>query len=227
MIHDPDAELLQEPTSATVRMRRRARRSYQLVNWVFAGNSVKESVATRMHFHASPEAVWRHLMFYEEVPGPPPFLLRKMLLHPVQTEGDKRRLGGAVRCTYRYGDMVKRVTAVEPPHLLRFEVVEQCLGIEGCVRAVSGSYQIFICGAAADVLLVTDYQAHLHPRSLWRPLEACLVRQLHGHILGGLSDALLSLGSEKGPAIKTQLAPQVARGELACTMSPSYIRRWS
>ena len=49
---------------------------YRLASWLFAHGTVDETVATRFHFDASPEEVWNHIMFYEEVPGRPPFLLR-------------------------------------------------------------------------------------------------------------------------------------------------------
>lgn len=162
---------------------------------LFAGHAVSETAATRVHFRAGPEAVWNRVVFYEEVPGSPPFLLRAFLPRPLGTEGDKTRVGERVRCVYRESELVKRITVVEPARLLQFEVVEQNLGIEGCVLTQGGSYQFFPCGDGTDVALVTDYRAFLHPRHLWRPLEALLVRSLHRHILGAVRAALLPAGS--------------------------------
>jgi hypothetical protein len=88
-----------------------------------------------MHCQASPEAVWKRLMFFEEVPGRPPWVLRLLLPDPVRSEGEKSGIGAVVQCTYAVGDLVKRITAVDPPFHLGFEVVEQRLGIEGCVLA--------------------------------------------------------------------------------------------
>jgi len=163
---------------------------YRLVRSLFARKATEDSVATKVHFHASPEAVWNRLMFFEEVPGRPPFILRLLLPHPVRSEGDKSDVGAAVQCTYKGGDLVKRITAVEPPFRLRFEVVEQRLGIEGCVRALSGSYQICRHGDGADVVLTTSYRAYLRPRLLWRPLEKILAGQLHCHILNEIGTTL-------------------------------------
>ena len=123
----------------TTRLRAYAAR---LLSWLFARKGVNEAVATRISFDCSPEEVWNHIMFYEEVPGRPAFLLRAMLPYPIRTEGDKTRVGATVRCAYRGGDLVKRITAIEPPHLLQFEVIEQRLGIEGCILTLGGSYQI-------------------------------------------------------------------------------------
>jgi hypothetical protein len=162
---------------------------------LFAGNPGSETVATRVHLRAGPEAVWNRVVFYEEVPGTPPFLLRALLPRPLGTDGDKTRVGARIRCVYRESDLIKRITLVEPARLLEFEVVEQNLGIEGCVLTQGGSYQFFPCGDGTDVVLVTEYRAFLHPRHLWRPLEALLVRSLHRHILGAVSAALLPASS--------------------------------
>ena len=144
-------------------------------------------------------------MFYEEVPGRPAFLLRALLPYPVRTEGDKTRVGATVRCAYREGDLAKRITTVEPPHLLQFEVIEQRLGIEGCILTLGGSYQIYAVGDATDVVLITNYRAYLRPRYLWRPLEALLVSQLHVHILRGVRAAVLPRNPAVRPAVAESL----------------------
>jgi hypothetical protein len=130
------------------------------------------------------------------------------LPHPLRTEGDKTRAGATVRCTYQGGDLVKRITAVEPPRVLQFEVIEQSLGIEDCILTVGGSYEIHMCGDATGLVLITNYQAYLRPRYLWRPFEALLVRQLHGHILCGLFAALRQRDPAMCPEVAESLTPQ-------------------
>ena len=214
-----------EAIPTTRRLRKHAAGCYRLVSWLFAREAVSEVVSTRVQFNASPEAVWSHLMLYEEAPGCPPFLLRALLPDPVRTEGDKTRVGATVRCSYRGGNLVKRITTVEAPHVLQFEVIEQRLGIESCILTRGGSYQIQTCGDVTDVVLITNYQAYLHPRSLWRPLEALVVSQLHRHILHGLCAA----GLPRNPAMRSAAdcppPPCVPPGDLACTASHSCSRR--
>jgi len=226
MMSDPNAELgAPEPTPIAPGLRKHAVGCYRLLNWLFARKAVSEAVATRVHFNASPAAIWNHIMFYEEVPGRAPLLLRVLLPRPVRTEGDKTRVGAMVRCAYMGGDLVKRITAVEPPHSLQFEVIDQRLGIESCVLTLGGSYQIHSCGDATDVVLVTNYRAYLHPRYLWRPLEALLVKQLHTHILRGVSGAVVPRNPAIRPAVAESLTPKCALpGDLACTASESCSR---
>lgn len=162
-----------------------------LVSWLFARDGTREVVATRARVAGRPEQIWDRIMFYEDVPGRPAFPLRALLPAPVRTDGDKSRVGATVRCAYTDGALAKRITAAEAPHLLQFDVIEQRLGIEGCLLTRGGSYQIHGGGDASDVVLTTNYQAYLRPRSFWRPLERLLVGQLHSHILRGIGEAAL------------------------------------
>jgi hypothetical protein len=219
-LHDTQAVPVKGP--ATVR----AAGWYRLVSGVFAGAATTEAVATRVHVPATPEAVWHCLVFYEEVSGRPPFLLRTLLPRPVRTEGAKTAVGSLVRCTYHGGELVKRITAVEPLRLLQFEVVEQRLGIEGCVETRGGAYLLSPCDDGTDVVLVTEYRAYLRPRALWRRLESLLVGELHGHVLEGLGFS----GAPDGAAAaatagRSRALPRAGSECLACKISPSPSRR--
>lgn len=181
--------------------------AYRLVSLLFAGNAANEEVATRIDLNASAEAVWNHIMFYEEVAGRSPLILRALLTQPIRTQGDKSRAGTNVRCVYRRGHLIKRITRVEPPNLLQFEVVEQHLGIEGCVLTLGGSYQIHTSAEATEIVLITKYRAYLRPRYLWRPLEAFLATQLHNHILRSLGTAVLARRQAMRPVAAESVAP--------------------
>jgi hypothetical protein len=204
------------------------RETYRLLTLLFAGKPKNEAVATRVHLDAGPETVWNRILLYEEVPARPPLLLRKLLPQPVRTQGAKTTVGALVRCTYSAGEIVKRITAVEPPRLIEFEVMDQRLGIERCARTLGGSYHLSPCRDGTEVELVTNYRAYLLPRSLWRPIETLLVRQLHHHILCGIRAAIPSAVARPAtrPAIAESLEPQCAPpGGLACTISESRSRR--
>ena len=152
-------------------------------------------VSTPVRFQATAQAVWEQMLSYEEVPDRPALLLRALLPNPVRTEGDKTSVGTNVLCTYRSGELVKRILVVEPPHLLRFEVMDQHIGIEDCVTLGGGSYQIRACGEQTEIVLTTNYRGHLRPRSLWRPLERFLGHQFHHHILDGMRAAMPCAGA--------------------------------
>jgi hypothetical protein len=158
----------------------------QLLGRVFSREGHTEVIATSVLFDAGPDDVWRQLLTYEEIPGRPPFPLRTLLPVPIRTEGDKTRVGSAIHCFYRGGNLIKVVTACEPPCLFEFEVTRQNIGIESCVRALCGSYRIRPRGDGSEVVLSTTYRAHLRPRFFWRPLEAFLIHSMHRYILEGM-----------------------------------------
>ena len=192
------------------------------MGWLFPRSLVTEVIATSVHFHASPETVWQQMLLYEDVPVSPPFLLRVFLPQPVRTDGDKTRVGAAVQCTYNGGHLIKRIMVSERPRLVQFDVVEQHLGIEGCVTTVGGSYEFLPRDGQTEVVLTTNYRGHLRPRSFWRPLERILTRQLHHHILNGMRGSLTRTELAARAAIAEHSIPKSADSEeLTCMASPS------
>lgn len=147
-----------------------------------------DAVTTRLELDLPPERVWDALRFYEEIPTRPSALLRLVLPTPRRSEGQKGQPGALIRCTYEGGYLVKRITVADRPRLLRFEVVEQHLGIDSCLSLGGGSYEVREREAGCEVLLTTAYRGHLRPRFLWLPLERALAHAVHRHILGGIVD---------------------------------------
>ena len=177
---------IREAGNSASQARSRAREYLWLVGRLFPPHAGIDAVTTRAGFDAPPDEVWRRMMFYEEVPHRPPLLLRIFLPSPVRTQGDEKRVGSIVECTYSQGGLVKRITDLDHPRLVRFEVLEQHLGVERCVTTVEGAYEIRADGHGSQVALTTNYRGHLRPRWLWRPFERLLAHQLHRHILGGM-----------------------------------------
>jgi hypothetical protein len=157
-----------------------------LLGRLFKPSLAIEVVTTTAMFDAPPGDVWQRMMFYEDVPQRPSLLLRMLLPTPVRTQGSGKEVGTVVACTYSRGGLTKRITVLERPRLVRFEVLEQHLGIERCMTTVEGSYEFRAVGNATQVALTTQYHGHLRPRWLWRPLERLLAHRLHRHILDGM-----------------------------------------
>lgn len=180
----------------------RAMRRLSRVGRLFPRNTTVDSVETVVRFAATPEAVWRGMLFYEEVPRRPTPLLRLFLPLPLRTEGDKTRVGATIACTYENGYLEKRITEAEPARFVRFDVLVQKLGIEDCVSMGEGSYDIRGDADGAEVVLTTRYRGHLRPRWIWRPFERFLAHRLHHHILDGMRDSLEApVASNATPAL--------------------------
>jgi hypothetical protein len=160
------------------------------VGRLFPRNQMDDVVATKAHFDASPDVVWREMIFYEEVPRRPAPLLRLFLPAPVRTRGEKTRVGAVIECTYEGGYLEKVITAAEPARFVRFDVLVQRLGVEDCISMGGGSYEYSAVDDGCDVVLTTGYRGHLRPRWLFRPFERFLAHRLHRHILDGMRTAL-------------------------------------
>ena len=172
-----------------------------LLALLFGGRPASGSVQTKLHITASPETVWKQILFYEEISATPPLLLRALIPRPLHTSGDKTTPGSTILCTYRRGHLLKRITALDPSRLIEFEIIAQKLGIESCVTARSGSYRIRRTARGAEVSLTTNYQSHLHPRPLFRPLERFAIHQLHRHILSGMRKAVAPVSAQALPVL--------------------------
>lgn len=157
-----------------------------VLQWLFGGPARNEMVSTRITIPAVPAQVWSSMQLYEEVTGRPPLILRAFMPRPLCTDGRKDRAGELVRCVYDCGNLIKRIISIEPPYRMVFDVLEQRLGIEGCIVAQRGSYEIDRDPVGSSVILTTQYRAFLHPRWLWRNLERFAAHQLHLHILHGM-----------------------------------------
>lgn len=157
---------------------------------VFPRSTRLETVRTTYRIPASPEDVWKAMMFYEEVPGRPPLLLRSFLPAPIRTRGDKTLRGAMIECEYENGYLEKQITDVTPPSFVSFDVQVQKLGIEDAVTMGDGSYTLRPADGGTDVILATQYRGHLRPRWLWRPFERFLSRRMHRFILDGMRVAV-------------------------------------
>jgi len=148
-------------------------------------------VRTRLHVMATPQEAWDAIMFYEEVDHQPPWLLSLALPKPVRSIGNKRNPGEVVHCVYDRGQLVKRISKVDPQRELAFDVIEQELHFERDVTLMSGSFLITPVNEQnqADGVfleLTTRYQRHLRPTHVWQPIEKLVIHTLHEHVLTGM-----------------------------------------
>jgi hypothetical protein len=145
------------------------------------------SVTTGMTFAASPDEVWKGLLFYEEIGGRPPTHLRLLLPVPIRTEGKVSEVGGEAMCLYEGGHLLKRVTWIEPGHFYEFEIAEQSLSVGGSMRLSGGRYTLReLPDGATEVAVETRYTSTKWPRWFWRPLEKMVCHWFHRYLLGSM-----------------------------------------
>lgn len=184
---DPGEAAAQTPSTPIVLRTPWQRRLINAIGKRFPRNTVRDCVATTMHFPASPQAVWESIRFYEEVPGIAPWLLRFALPAPRRTQGAKQSVGAVILCEYEHASIIKQIRAVRPAEELRFDAIQQSFGIEDALNLGEGSYVLRpTADGGTDVTLSTWYRGHLRPRWLAKACEAWFAHMLHRHILRGM-----------------------------------------
>jgi hypothetical protein len=142
------------------------------------------SVATALTFPGSPEEIWNRVMFYEQIPNPPPLYLRLLLPVPHRAEGRGSEVGDEIRCVYEKGYLVKRLIRIDRSRYCRFDVVEQELALGGGIRLTGGSYALRpLPDGSTRVELETRYVSLRRPAWFWKPIEASVCHAFHRHIL--------------------------------------------
>jgi hypothetical protein len=148
------------------------------------------SVMTCQDFPAAPGAVWKALMFYEEIAGDRPFLLRRFLPTPIGSQGCKSTIGGEVTCEYVGGHLVKRVTHIIRERSYTFEIVQQDLALRG-IKLVGGDYTLRVQSEdCTRVALATHYTSLNRPRWVFARLEAAVCHSFHHYIFSAICSNL-------------------------------------
>jgi hypothetical protein len=165
----------------------------------FPRNLAADSVVTTTRFEKTPEEVWESLLLFEDVPYRPGGLLRWVLPSPTRTSGDMKRCGEVVLAIYERGYLERRITEVDPGRSLRFSVVTQRLGVEDCITMLGGSEQVRARGLGAELVLTSRYHGHLRPRCLARFAERRAAREVHAHVIEGITRKMESLPGRASP----------------------------
>lgn len=142
------------------------------------------SVVTHMDIPADINRLWEALHFYEEIERRPPVLLKLLLPLPLRTEGRKSNAGDTIRCVYKSGQLVKRITQLTVPTEYRFEVIEQQLKVGHGIRLLGGNYRLReLARGITRVSLETSYTSSMRPRWLFGPIERLVCHSFHRFIL--------------------------------------------
>jgi len=137
-----------------------------------------------MRLRASPERVWRGLLFYEQIEPRPPMYLRLLLPTPISAQTLHSTEGEIVKCIYDNGYLLKRLTRIEAGRHYGFEVIEQHLAIGGGLRLSGGCYALReVEAGVTELAVLTRYSSRRRPAWLWNRLEALVCHVFHRYLL--------------------------------------------
>jgi hypothetical protein len=145
------------------------------------------SIRTRMKFAASSERVWRAILFYEQIGALPPLHLRLLLPVPIGTDSAKSNVGDEIRCLYKGGHLLKRLTRIDVGRHYGFEVVEQNLAVGGGLVLCGGCYTLReLPEGGTEVAATTRYTSPRRPGWLWKPIEVAVCHMFHRYLLDAM-----------------------------------------
>lgn len=155
-------------------------------------------VVTSVEVDAPPEAVWEHVVGFEELPPPGRLVFRLGIAHPRRARIDGEGVGAIRRCEFSTGAFVEPITVWEPGRRLSFDVVRQPPPLEewspyasihpphldGYFRSVRGEFRLTpLPGGRTRLEGSTWYELDLAPRHYWRIHADWLVHRIHERVL--------------------------------------------
>jgi hypothetical protein len=181
-------------------------------------------IKTGLTIDATPEEAWNAIMFYEDVEHAPPWLLNLALPQPIRSEGSKQKEGEIVTCFYNCGEIKKRISKVDAPRQLAFDVVDIQMRSENYAKLKDGSFEIEPVGTKQSrITLTTRFERKLHPSFFWEPIEHKVIHTLHGHVLEGMRRKAEGPKADQKPPPpyvpqdSKQYLPRVAQGAAQTT----------
>ena len=176
-------------------------------------------IKTGLTIDSTPEEAWKAVMFYEDVEHAPPWLLHLALPQPIRSEGSKQKEGETVTCFYNCGEIKKRISKVDAPRKLAFDVVDIQMRSENYAKLKDGSFEIEPLGAKqCRITLTTRFERKLHPSFFWEPIEHQVIHTLHGHVLEGMRR------KAEGPKADQKLPPRYERQDSKQYLPPVAMR---
>lgn len=156
------------------------------------------AVRTSLVVNASPEHVWEHAVEFPEIAERRDWVLRTGVAYPTRTRMAGMGLGASRYCDLSTGPVVERVTAWEPPYLLRFRVLSTPRAmtetglygpvfpkhLTGYYISKQGEFRLTRLSEGRTLLEGTSWYQHgLWPAEYWRWWSDAIVHHIHMRVL--------------------------------------------
>ena len=168
------------------------------------------SVTTKVEIAARPEAVWRHVVQFSQLPPPTDIFFRAGIAYPIRARIWGSGVGAVRHCEFSTGPFVEPITVWDEPHLLAFDVTSQ----PHPMRELSPYRSLdtphlngFFLSRHGQFLLselpnghtrlegTTWYTQSLWPGRYWHQWSDYLVHKIHRRVLEHIKDETESAGA--------------------------------
>jgi uncharacterized membrane protein YhaH (DUF805 family) len=147
---------------------------------------------------APPEAVWRRVVSFGEIPEPPAGLFRLGVAYPVRAVIAGEGVGAIRRCVFSTGTFVEPITAWDEPRRLAFDVSAEprpmrewspyatvhAPHLDGYLRSRRGEFRLVpLPGGRTRLEGSTWYTLAMEPAAYWRPFADGIIHRIHLRVL--------------------------------------------
>ncbi|SDR98273.1 SRPBCC family protein [Opitutus sp. GAS368] len=147
---------------------------------------------------APPEAVWRHVVAFGELPPPREKIFLAGIAYPVRARLDGHGVGAVRYCEFSTGPFVEPITVWDENRRLAFDVKAQPhpmrewspyteihpAHLEGFFRSRRGEFRLTaLPGGRTRLEGTTWYEQSIWPQAYWKPWSDYLVHAIHRRVL--------------------------------------------
>ncbi|HUL15750.1 MAG TPA: DUF805 domain-containing protein [Terriglobales bacterium] len=155
-------------------------------------------VNSAIEVNAPPEAVWKEVVAFAEIPPPKEMLFRAGVAYPIRAEITGRGPGAVRRCEFSTGAFVEPIEVWDEPHLLRFGVTAnpaplnelspyghiQPAHLHGYFESHQGQFLLTELPGDRTRLEGTTWYSHtMWPQAYWHLWSDYIIHQIHMRVL--------------------------------------------
>jgi len=155
-------------------------------------------VRTSIEIGAPPQAVWRQLIAFADLPAPEEWIFRIGVAYPTRARLEGTGVGAIRHCVFSTGAFTEPITVWDEPHLLRFKVTANPPPLEewtpyseihpahlkGFLVSRQGQFLLTpLPGGRTRLEGTTWYQHHMWPAAYWQLWSDAIIHRIHLRVL--------------------------------------------
>jgi hypothetical protein len=156
------------------------------------------TVTTSIEIDAPPSTVWRYIVDVPEIPEPEQWEFRAGISYPTSAHAESHAVGAIRTCTFNTGDVLERITELEPEKKLTFIILSQphlmkelspypevhAPHLDGGVRSEKGEFRLTaLPGGRTRVEGQSWYRSEFAPDLYWGVYSDRVVKLIHLRVL--------------------------------------------
>lgn len=157
------------------------------------------TVTTAVEVNAPPEKVWEYVVDLPEIPRPQEWEFRAGISYPISVRADSHAVGALRTCVFNTGEVLERITVLEPAKQLTFEILSQphlmtelspyehvhAPHLEGGVKSERGEFRLYaLPGGRTRIEGQSWYRSEFEPDGYWGIYSDRVVKLVHRRVLG-------------------------------------------